>query len=32
MFALRTKLREGRMVGMGEIGAVVEGLLEIFLR
>jgi Sld7 C-terminal domain len=32
MFALRTKLREGRMVGMGEIGAVVEGLLEMFLR
>ena len=32
MFALREKLQGGRMVGMGEIGAVVEGLLEVFLR
>jgi len=32
MFALRGKLREGKSVGMGEIGGVVEGLLEIFLR
>ena len=32
MFALRGKLRQGESVGMGEIGAIVEGLLEIFLR
>jgi len=32
MFALRGKLREGKNVGMGEIGGIVEGLLEIFLR
>ena len=31
MFALRVKLREGKTVGMGEIGSVVESLLEIFL-
>ena len=32
MFALRGKLREGKSVGMGEIGGIVEGLLEIFLK
>lgn len=31
MFALRGKLRQGRNVGMGEIGSIVESLLEIFL-
>jgi hypothetical protein len=31
MFALRGKLRGGRSCGMGEIGGVVEGLLEIYL-
>jgi len=31
MFALRGKLREGKSVGMGEIGGIVEGLLDIFL-
>lgn len=32
MFALRGRLREGKSVGMGEIGGIVEGLLEIFLK
>lgn len=32
IFALREKLQGGGIVGMGEIGAVVEGLLEVFLR
>lgn len=31
MFALRVKLRAGKSVGIGEIGSVVEGLLDIFL-
>jgi hypothetical protein len=31
MFALRGKLRAGKNVGIGEIGNVVEGLLDIFL-
>ena len=31
MFALRGKLRDGKNVGMGEIGSIVERLLEIFL-
>jgi Sld7 C-terminal domain len=30
MFALRGKFRVGKSVGMGEIGSIVEGLLEIF--
>ena len=32
MFALRGKLKAGKIVGMGEMGGVVEGLLDIFLR
>jgi len=32
MFALRGKLKSGKVVGMGEIGSVVEGLLDIFLK
>jgi len=32
MFALRHKTRTGRIAGMGEIGGIVEGLLEVFLR
>lgn len=31
MFALRGKVRAGKMIGMGEMGTVVEGLLDIFL-
>lgn len=31
MFALRGKLRDGKNIGMGEIGSIVERLLEIFL-
>jgi hypothetical protein len=31
MFSLRTKLRAGKTVGMGEIGGIVERLLEMFL-
>jgi hypothetical protein len=30
MFALRGRFRVGKSVGMGEIGSIVEGLLEIF--
>jgi hypothetical protein len=30
MFALRGKLRAGKNVGMGEIGAIAKGLLDIF--
>ena len=32
MFALRGKLQDGKNVGMGEIGSIVESLLEIFLK
>jgi hypothetical protein len=32
MFALRHKTQTGRIAGMGEIGGIVEGLLEVFLR
>jgi hypothetical protein len=32
MFSLRTKMRQGKNVGMGEIGGVVEGLLDIFIQ
>jgi hypothetical protein len=32
MFALRHKTRGGKIAGMGEIGGVVEGILEVFLK
>ena len=32
MFALRHKMRSGKSVGMGEIGNVVEGILDIFVQ
>jgi hypothetical protein len=32
MFALRGKLKARKIVGMGEMGGVVEGLLDIFLK
>jgi hypothetical protein len=31
MFALRGKVRAGKMIGIGEMGSVVEELLDIFL-
>jgi Sld7 C-terminal domain len=31
IFALRGKMKEGKPVGMGEIGDVVDSLLKIFL-
>jgi hypothetical protein len=32
MFALRQKMQSGKSVGMGEIGGIVEGLLELFVQ
>jgi len=31
MFALRSKLKAGKTIGMGEIGVTVEKLLDVFL-
>lgn len=31
IFALRSKLRTGKVVGIAEIGGIVEKLLEVFL-
>jgi len=31
MFALRSKLKAGKAIGMGEIGVTVEKLLDVFL-